>query len=278
MDNRKWWTIQMFADGGEGAAAPGSTEGETPAAEAEQSAEKASFDDLLKDADYKKAFDNRVRSAVRNRFKAVDEEKAALQPMYEALCRKYSIDVSDPDNIDLKALAAAVSADDDLFEKEAAEMGVTVEGLRKIRTAERQMREVDRARKEEQSRQAWQALQTESEQLKHVYPSFDMEKEFNDPQFGKLVASLQANGFTAPLRTAFESVHRDELMSGAMQYAAQRTKQQIANGIQSGSVRPNEAGAAQTAVQAAIDPSKLTRKQIADIRERAMRGEKITFR
>ena len=96
--------------------------------------------------------------------------------------------------------------------------------------------------------------------------------------FGNLLVTLQHSGFPDAVRTAYESVHRDEIMGGAMQYAVQKTKQQMANAIQAGAQRPAENGAATAAAQSRIDPAKLTPEQRKDIRERVARGERITFR
>ena len=270
------WSLQLFGEGGDGGAPAAPAEGEGQQ-QAEEQPQKATFDDLLKDPDYKKEFDKRSNRAAYNARKQAQQERDKLLPMFEALGRKYSLDVSDPAKIDLEKLSAAVMADDELFEREATEMGVTVDGLRKIRAAENQMREADRVRAEEESRAAWQRLVEDGEQLKQLYPGFDLEAELANPQFGKLLAGLQASGFDGALRTAYESVHRDEIMSGALQYAVQKTKQQVSNSIQAGQRRPAENGAASAAAQTKIDPSKLTPQQRKEIRERVMRGEHITF-
>lgn len=277
MEYLRNWSLQTFAEGGDGASAPGGNDGTTEGGTPVQ--EKPSFDDLLKDDAYGKEFEKRVsrRTGYEVR-KAEREARAKLSPMYEALARKYGMDVTDPAKIDLDALSEKVLSDNDLFEEEAAQMGVSVDGLRKIRNAERQLQEVERIRQEEENQREWQALVAEGEQLKQIYPAFDMEAELANPQFGRLLASLQANGFPGPLRTAYESVHRDEIMGGAMQYAVQRTRQQMANSIQAGAQRPAENGAAAAAAQSHIDPRKLSRKDIEDIRRRVMRGEHITFR
>ena len=127
MEYLRNWSLQMFAEGDDGASAPGgndgTTEGGTPAQE------KPSFDDLLKDDAYGKEFEKRVsrRTGYEVR-KAEREARAKLSPMYEALARKYGMDVTDPAKIDLDALSEKVLSDNDLFEEEAAQMGVSVDG------------------------------------------------------------------------------------------------------------------------------------------------------
>ncbi len=269
------WSLQLFAEGGEGASASADGGGDQ-VQQAQGQAQKASFDDLLKDPDYKKEFDKRSNRAAYNARKQAQADRDKLNPMYAALGRKYGMDVSDPAKIDLDKLSQAVMADDALFEREASEMGVTVDGLRKIRAAEQQMAEADRIRAEEESRLAWQKLLADGDQLKQLYPGFDLEAELANPQFGKLLAGLQASGFDGALRTAYESVHHDEIMSGVLQHAVQTTKQQVSNSIQAGQRRPAEAGTA-SAVQTKLDPANLSKEQRKELRERVMRGEIIKF-
>lgn len=94
-----------------------------------------------------------------------------------------------------------------------------------------------------------------------------------------MLATFQNSGFPNALKTAYESVHLDEIKGGAMQYAVQQTEQKISNAIQSGMRRPTENGTKQTASATVgdFDPSKLTKAQIEDFKRRAERGERITF-
>lgn len=266
------WSLQMFAEGGEGAAAPAGGEGT-----AEAPAEKATFDDLLKDADYKKEFDKRVKSssgyATR---KAMAEERAKYAPMFEALGRKYGMDVTDPAKIDMERLSQSVLNDSDMLEEEAAKEGLTVDALRKVRGAEQQLRAAESIRRAAEQQREWQEIMGEAQQLKELYPAFDMDAEMQNESFAKLLASLRSSGFPDAVRTAYESAHRDEIMGGAMQYAVQRTKQQVSNSIQSGAKRPSENGAG-AAAQTKFDPAAMSGAQIEDVRRRVMRGERITF-
>ena len=91
-----------------------------------------------------------------------------------------------------------------------------------------------------------------------------------NPAFGRLVA----NGVDA--RTAYEVIHRDEIQRGAMQYAVQRTKEQVAASMAANSRRPVENG--NTATPASItkeDPSTWTAEDRREIRRRVQNGERI---
>lgn len=281
----KYWNLQMFSDGDGGAsAAPAATGNEvSPATDvgggsvgtaAEQAPAKASFDDLLKDEEYKSVYDSRVQKAVMKRMKSATAEREAMNPMFEALGRKYGIDVSDPSKIDLNALSEAVMNDDALFEQEAMERGMTVDGLRQVKAAERQMAAQRKADAQQRQEAEWGRIQTEAEQLKSIYPSFNLEAEMQNERFGMLLAGLSANGFSNALRTAYEAMHRDEIMSGAMKYAVSTTKQQISNAIQTSGTRPAENGAG-VATATKFDPKTMSKEKRAEIRAAVHRGEKI---
>ena len=290
MDITKNWSLQMFAEGGEGAAAPGGNgaegqQGAIPGAQSQQPQQanadaqaKTPFEELLKDPEYKAAFDRRVRSALANRFKGVNAERAAMLPLMTDIGGQYGIDVSDPERMDYAAIAKAYAEDRSRLEKEAMEHGYAVDDWAKVKEAEQIKQQRVLEQREAASRQLMEQTMAESEQLKQIYPGFDLEAELLNPQFGNLLVTLQHSGFPDAVRTAYESVHRDEIMGGAMQYAVQKTKQQMANAIQAGAQRPAENGAATAPAQSRVNPANMTPQQRREIRERAMRGEHITFR
>ena len=66
------------------------------------------------------------------------------------------------------------------------------------------------------------------------------------------------------------------LLAGAMAYAARRTAEQTARALSSGGGRVREnRGGSQSVTR--TDPGKLTSQELADIRDRVYRGEKIRF-
>ena len=143
--------------------------------------------------------------------------------------------------------------------------------LRGLRQENEQLRREKTARKES-ARQAFSRLSEEEAAVQAVYPTFQWRKEIQNPTFGRLVAS----GIDA--RTAYEVVHRDEIMGGAMQYTAQQTAEKISNAVAAGARRPNEGGmGAGSSAETKIDPAKLTKEQRAEIRKRVLRGEAVTF-
>ena len=80
------------------------------------------------------------------------------------------------------------------------------------------------------------------------------------------------------MRTAYEVIHKDELINGAMQYGVQRTAAAVAHTVQANQRRPDENGIRPgAAVQTKTDPRQLKKADFAEIRRRVARGEKITF-
>lgn len=291
MDYIKFLGLQLFADGAaagesgvtgsDAGSQTGVTSGNpegTAAAEQNVEAAKPSFDELVK-GEYKDAFNERVQKIVQARLKGTEEtvkKLDGLAPVLDLLSRKYGVDASDVD-----ALKKAVESDDSYFEQESLDTGIPVDQLRKIHAIEQENAALKAA--QEQSAQQAEAQQriaawmAQAEQVKSIYPAFDLDTEIVNPQFQTLLRTLESNGFPNAMQVAFETVHRDQIQPAAMQYAAKKAQEATVNAIKSGSSRPSENGSGQAASLTKIDPNKLTRAQIKDIRERVARGERITF-
>jgi hypothetical protein len=239
------------------------------------------WDTLIK-GKFKEQYGKAVNDAVNKRFKNQKDLQGqidAIDPIIRAVAQRYDVKADALGNIPISVLQDKVLNDNSLYEQEAYERGMSVEDLKQMKSLERENAQLKRATQVTQEQREWDNLVAQGEVLKETYPAFDMDNEMLNPQFGKLLATFQRSGFPNPVQIAFETVHRDEIMGGAMQYAVQQTQQKISNSIQSGMTRPQENGTSQTAAGAptALDPSKLTKDQIEDIKRRAARGERITF-
>ena len=120
-------------------------------------------------------------------------------------------------------------------------------------------------------RQSVSRLTAQAEQAKSVYPGMELRQELRNPVFARLVL----NGVDA--KTAYEVAHRDEILRGGMQFAAQQAARQVASAVQFSAVRPveNGLGAGASATVPVSDPRTLTRQMRKELRERVRRGEKI---
>ncbi len=141
------------------------------------------------------------------------------------------------------------------------------------RETERALMAAQQAQQQAAQRAAMvQRLEAEEAQVKEVYPTFDLEKEAGNPEF----AALLKRGVS--MKQAFEVLHMDELMQGAMQYTAAKVQQTTARNIQARQARPDEGAAAKAApVTAKTDVNKLTKADREKIAQEVMRGKVITF-
>lgn len=229
------------------------------------------FEALIK-GEYKDLYDARIQETVRKRLagnEAAVKKYNALAPVLDLLTSKYGVNADDTE-----ALAKAIEDDETYYEDEAMESGKTVREIKELRKMKRenaalkeQLEERNRAEKADATMSAWMA---QADEVKGVYPNFDFKAELQNEQFKQL---LLAN---IPVRTAFEVVHKDEIIPAAMQYAAAQAEQKVANSVRAGKSRPTEGAAGGNgAVQVKSDPSRFTKADIDEIARRVARGEKI---
>jgi hypothetical protein len=247
-----------------------------PAAEvAEEPTEdrNARFEALIK-GEYKDLFDQRMQDTVQKRLKSskdVVDKYNALTPTLEILAKKYGVEATD-----IEALNKAIEDDDSYFEEEAIEKGVSVEHLKEIRKMEKENAELKRQMAEhdrkENANKLYATWIEQAEKAKAVYPSFDLETELKDSKFIDLIRN------NVDVRTAYEVIHKDDIIAGAMHFTAKKVEQNITNKIIANGARPAENGnSSQGAAVVKSDVSTLTKKDRAEIYRRVARGEKISF-
>ena len=233
----------------------------------------AEFEKLIK-GDYKDLYDAKVQDTVQKRLKSTKEtvdKYNALAPTLEILANKYGVDVND-----INALNTAIEDDDAYFEEEALEKGVTVQQLKEIRKMEKENAELKRQMQEQTAQQnaskLYSAWMEQAEKAKMVYPSFDLRAEMQNPRFVDLLKS------NVDVRTAYEVLHKDEIIPAAMQFTAQKVEQKLTNKMIANGARPTENGInSQSAAQVKSDVSQLSKADRAEIARRVARGEKISF-
>ena len=214
-----------------------------------ETTEKATFDQVLSDPDYRRAFDERVRAAIGRRFRTVDAQRAEMRALAGDMARHLGIAPGEDGQVDLEALRAALCEEAEPTEAAPDEAPV---------------------------RQAFLAAMAEGEGLAALYPGFDLGRELSDPRFSAALVGLQRAGAPEPVRLAYQAVHHDQILGDALQYAVARTARQLAESIRSGTNRPAENGGG-AAADTRPDPRSLSPQQRQEIRRRVMRGEKVTF-
>ena len=248
----------------------------TPAAEVEATPTEdrnAKFEALIK-GEYKDLYDARVQNTIQQRLKGQKEtvdKYNALAPTLEVLAKKYGVDASDVD-----ALNKAIEEDDSYYEAEALEKGISVEQLKEIKKIERENATL-RQQMEEQNRRDnanrfYAQVMEQAESVKTVYPSFDLRAEMQNPKFVDLLRN------NVDVRTAYEVLHKDDIIPAAMQFAAKTAEQKLTNNIIANGARPAENGnASQGATVVKSDVSQLSKADRQEIIRRVQRGEKIRF-
>ncbi len=277
--------LQLFAEGeGEGAApksgegAPAAAGGAAPAAEVqEQQQEKpdrgAAFEALIK-GEYKDLYDARVKETVQRRLRGTREQVERLQammPMLTVLGQRYGVDPSD-----VAALSRAVDADESYLIREAEKKGISPDTLRETWRLEREAtnlrRQMDDYRAEQETRRIYGEWQKQGEQCKLLYPTFDLEAELQNEDFCRLLRNR------VNVQTAYEVIHKDEIIPAAMQVAAQQAAEKVTAAVRANAARPAENGSKGSAASVGkIDVANMTNEQMDDIRKRVLRGERITL-
>ena len=113
----------------------------------------------------------------------------------------------------------------------------------------------------------------ESGEIKEAYPDFDLRNELRS---SRLFSQLVLAG--APLKASYEIVHKDEIISGAMAYTADKVREQVVKNIEAKGRRPLENGiSSESAVMTAIDVNALTAKDIHRILKQVENGASIKF-
>lgn len=241
----------------------------SPAAEVssvETEDRNAKFEALIK-GEYKDLYDARVQDTIQKRLKGSKEtvdKYNALTPTLEMLAKKYGVDATD-----IEALNRAIEEDDSYYEEEALEKGMTVQQLKEVRKLERENAELKRTKNAEMLYNRWI---TESNEAKKIYPSFDLNTEMQNPKFTDLLRS------NIDVRTAYEVIHKDEIIPAAMHFTAKAVEQKLTNKIIANGARPVENGnSSQGATVTKSDVSQLSKEDRAEIIRRVARGEKIRF-
>ena len=233
----------------------------------------AEFEKLIK-GEYKDLYDARVQDTVQKRLKGqkeVVDKYNALTPTLEMMAKKYGVEPGD-----IEALSKAIEEDNSFYEDEALEKGMTVQQLKQIKKMEREnadlKAQMEEAQRQENGKKLYAAWMQQAEEAKKVYPSFDMRTEMNNPKFVDLLRSH------IDVRTAYEVLHKDEIIPAAMQFTAKTVESKLAKSIAANGARPSENGmSSQSAAVVKSDVSQLSKEDRAEIIRRVQRGEKIRF-
>lgn len=239
--------------------------------------ERTPFEELIKGEykeDWEKAFQKSFDERIAIQKQADLETSKQLDNMNQVmsmLSAKYGVDAND-----IKALTKAIEEDDAYYEKEANEKGISVEQLKRMHKMEQEnsalRAKMQETMRQDQAQKNIEEWMKQAEEVKKIYPSFDFRTESDNKDFQALIIR------GVPVKTAYEVVHNDEIIGGAMQYTAQTVAQKVSNNIQTRAKRPSENGvASNNGIVTKSDVHSLTKADRAEIARRVARGERITF-
>ena len=224
--------------------------------------------------EYKDIYTEETQRIINRRFREtqnLEQQVARNQPLIDMLMQRYKI--SDGD---IGKLTAAIENDDAYWSEAAEEAGMSVEQYKQFQKLQREnaalIRDQQQRRSQQAAQQQLQKWYGEAEQVKGVYPSFDLNAEVKNQQFLSMLKS------GVPMQHAYEVVHLDDIKAGVAKMQAKATERQVVDGIRAKGARPQENGTtSQSAFTVKDDVSKLTKAERAEIARRAARGERIEF-
>lgn len=236
-------------------------------------AKRKAYRELI-EGEYREQYVEDTQRIVKERLKdqsALEASLSAQKPILDLLMQRYK--VADGD---ISKLQKALEEDNTYWEAAADQAGMSVEQFKTVQKLERESAELHQLRQRQQGEKQMQEQLNrwyqESQQVKELYPSFDLKAEVADREFlGLLKAGI-------PVQQAYELKHMEEIKANAARAASQATGQQMAAKIKSKAARPSENGtSSQSAVIVKNDVSKLTPADRAEIARRVARGEIISF-
>lgn len=231
------------------------------------------YQELIK-GEYKDFYTEDTQRIIDKRFKTTKELERQVgkhQPVIDMLMERYGIADGDAEK-----LRKALDEDHAHWTQAAKEAGMSVEQYKRLRQFQRENKELLDAQRRQRLRgkmdRQFQQWDREWEELRRLYPSFDLGIEARQPRF---LALLKAG---IPIRHAYEVIHMEDIKAGIARTAAKDAEKQVVAGIRARGARPKENGTSgQSAFTVKEDVSKLTRKDRAEIARRVARGERITF-
>lgn len=250
-----WYTpdLQLFAS--EGAENSNGETGVEDAVAEQTSAgivnDEEEFANLI-NGRFKEQFTRKTQAIIDKRFKQtkeLQEYKERVSPVVQSLMEKYGVEDGNEGNLlDFIKEKEETSVNTPSENEVVSERGKTLRG--KISSWVKQ-----------------------SEDVKNTYPDFDLRKELRE---SKLFSQLLLGG--VPLKAAYETVHKDEILSGAMAYTADKVREQVVKGIEAKGRRPIENGvSSESAVVTSVDVNSLTSQDILKILKQVENGANISF-
>ncbi len=202
---------------------------------------RTEFEALIR-GQYKREFEERVKKIIDKRFREMrllKEHADKMRPVIEALSEKY--------------------------------------GESNLETLVRRLKEeAPISKMDERSKKAFlkaMIWRQEADEILRENPEFDLKTELKN---GAFIALLKAG---VDLKTAYRTLHQDEILSAAIRYAAKKAQERTMNDMRDRFLRPEENGAGGRGGSkvSPLSVVNMTRQEREEIEKRCARGEKVYF-
>lgn len=217
---------------------------------------------------FAKFYGSDVQSAVKDRFKNqadANQRLERLSPMLQALMKKTGAESEEE-------LQSLIMNDDSLYEEDAEAAGMSVsayKNFKKLQDEHDQMvASQEKAQQEQALAQHVNTIREQAEELKQLFPGFNLEEEAQNPEFIKLT---RPGGVS--VKQAYFALHGDELIPQLMAYGVQTGKDQISRSIQANKARPVEGASLRGSAGASVrlDNENMTDERYEEIKRRTLR-------
>ena len=253
MKNELRYTLDLQLFAGEGAEGVNGETGAEDAVAGQNSAVEVSADDEfaeLINGKFKEQFTKKTQAIIDKRFKQtkeLEDYKQKTSPAIQRLMEKYGVEPGEEHRLS------------EILESEQKEALQT-----------QQNKNAHNRRMLAEQVGSWVK---QGEELKNSFPDFDLRKELGA---NKLFGRLLMGG--VPVKTAYETIHKDEILSGAMAYTADKVREQVVKGIEAKGRRPIENGvSSESAVVTSVDVNSLTSQDILKILKQVENGANVRF-
>lgn len=254
-----------------------------------QNTEEGSADNSVSVESWQKAkelfredYDKDVEKAVKRRLKNTQSDNDTLKAENDGLkkIRDYiALKYPDVDKNDMDALFEAVKGDDVYLKQRALDNGNSVE--KEARDIEREL-EVQSLREQLEQKKEAEALRATAEdvhrqvqELKQVYPDFDLEKAYENEDFALQMAFYQKVKGAPNVRAAYEAAFGAKLREQAVHQTADATRVAISQNLKANQYMPSTAGKSSSG-KAAVSEFDITNMSARELVERKRNGEDIS--
>lgn len=207
----------------------------------EDGQKKPSWEELLRDPEYKSRYDQAVQSIVKARLRGraqAEERLGRLSPVLQVLEERYGLS----DESDARALAESLRERADVYRPRGEDIAVHLG-----------------------------ALLRQAEALRRSVPDFDLARELQDPEFVRMTAPHSG----VSLADAYFARHRAELE----RETARRSLEAVSRSLRSAGARPKELRETGPGERFTLDPRSMSRAERDALKKRILeakaQGKKI---